>query len=1711
MAPYTTVFFALVGMLQYATCLECQPYQFSAATCLNLCNLASHYIAHVPTPTTDAVCRKASQCGHAQLELTPLYTYADRICYTSSTGAIASRVVLNGTQINPANVTCSAILGDLTYDIEYTGANISIHSLIYISGSLDISTFGHLSLVDMQALQFVFGDVMLHVVVNAAVFGTNIGLTSISFPQLTYVGGSYIMDTSLAVLYNVATTLISAPLLKSVGHGMTIHNNIALAALQLQSLTFIGGDVTISDCTALTSLALPSLQTVTGGVVITYTLGASNSPNLTMISLPDLIFVGTSVVIYLLQFLSRVDMPRLTSVGGDVQLAYLTSLPVLLLYQLWSVSGNVYLANCDALTFINLISLTYVGTTVTIINNPSLTWLTAPVLSVVGSYGDTTSLSICQNSINLSLAANIEDAHAGGVCNTNQHSCSQTTTCRSITSVFRSGGSNIDVHLVQKYTSILGFLNYINSNITLLYLPRLTYISIDLFVLGNSLLTVIDMPQLSLVDASIVITTSTENNTAFTSLSLASLTWVSGGITLYSASKGSNYFTSLALLQLPRLQYTSGNVEIGFTTMLSVLELPALTYVGAYFYVKSNVAMTTVSAPALTMVSQLLYIEENAAMTTLNFPLLQTVGTLLHVGNLPSLTSFQFQHLTQLGGIIEVKLNAALTMCALPVLTYITQAAIFYDNTALTAILVPALIKIANHAVNGNTNGSALIVCGNSIALRYSSLIVAASGLPCKYPPNECLSTSYPLCDINKFIYKGDFSNVALEPFSAYIAVTGSFEYIGSDITSMSMPVLTYVGGSINVAVDMALTMVDFPALTWVSSVSINGYVGNSNNTALSIISLLSLSCINQSLTVYNSVSTAVNTALTLIELPKLTFVGNAINFHFNYALSVLLLPSLQYVGTDLVIDKNLGLTYVDLSALLFVGGRFTFTRSSLTSTVVLSSLVLSVGTILFAQGSGIASVILPNLQIAGNDVNLDVCSVVGVIDFPSLSYVANNFYINDSPALTYLSALTLTYIGGFFRITLSPLVNYLAMPNLILIAGSCSGTCSASNWTVEICGTDLSAISPTIPRAAGDGICLLQTVNNCTSAVFGNGVIASSTFFGSILNADVNIVQTYSIIVGNMAYEGTQLHVIDFPSLLSIAGSIKILDEARLTSISFDVLTYADSISIVGITGTAGISVLSAILLPQLRVVATNFAVTNNYFGNFHTYLSYILLPSLSYVGDEFLLDTAFPLTVLTLPRLLSTGTFAIDTNPSMWLISVPKLTYVSGSLIFNELFSLTKVDIPSVQSITGNIAICMNGNEVPLSSISNVLLAGQNYCAVEYFQSCSSHALCPVNAIMELASSDNHSLFPDSTSINGTLVFAHFLISPSITSTQLASIHGHLQVFPAANVSYIQLSSLVTVDGEIYIEGNCDYSIASELQLPRLSFVGANIFIGSFLCGQQASLIDFALLTTVMGHVRLTNNHQLTSVAMASLTYVGSYLHVDNNAYLTFVSLPALLRINGALRPGDTEMSLNVDSNGHLVAIDVSALQYIGGQGISPIFICNNSASFAPSSHLPALVADSTCVLTTTPPCMSGVLCLNPYTGAISNNVTASTFAMYSSIHGKLIFSQQFLTYLGAPVLTSVGSYVTVSNNAYLTLISLPLLTWIEGYLYVTDNAVLTYVSMPSLIAVQNVMVAATALQFCNNAAGLTVPSNIMNAASGKLCSLTIAQCMQNMPGVC
>ncbi|MFT3910623.1 MAG: hypothetical protein QM737_14450 [Ferruginibacter sp.] len=245
-------------------------------------------------------------------------------------------------------------------------------------------------------------------------------------------------------------------------------------------------------------------------------------------------------------------------------------------------------------------------------------------------------------------------------------------------------------------------------------------------------------------------------------------------------------------------------------------------------------------------------------------------------------------------------------------------------------------------------------------------------------------------------------SNLTKVGISAYNSMGLALRYTG--VTNLSVPLLTKLGGFIDIEYNNDLTAINFPLLA--SHNLING-------TPILIVW---------------------NAALTNISFGALQSVRD-LQISSNRNLATINLPVLT-TSRNLTINNALSLTSLSLPVLTTTEQLLVSGDSALAN---FSAPLLATASKLYVQSCvALTTVNLPSLNTVSDDVHLSGNTIQTTASFPALTTAAN-LYINGCPALSSLSLPLLT--SSTFNMNGPSALTTISLPSLTTISGSSAMT----------------------------------------------------------------------------------------------------------------------------------------------------------------------------------------------------------------------------------------------------------------------------------------------------------------------------------------------------------------------------------------------------------------------------------------------------------------------------------------------------------------------------------------------------------------------------------------------------------------------------------------------------------------------------------------------
>ena len=609
------------------------------------------------------------------------------------------------------------------------------------------------------------------------------------------------------------------------------------------------------------------------------------------------------------------------------------------------------------------------------------------------------------------------------------------------------------------------------------------------------------------------------------------------------------------------------------------------------------------------------------------------------------------------------------------------------------------------------------------------------------------------------------------------------------------------------------------------------------------------------------------NTSFAEIELLGLQSVSGATGsliISFNPNAATVNLPALQSVKTDLNINNNPGLTTITATNNFTVGQNLLIQNNDAAN---LTAITLN------------ATSVTLNLTLDNDDSNAGT-----TISLPALT--------------TVTGTLTITDIAG----------DVLDLDVLQTIGGA--ATISSNNGLTDI---EFEQLTNTAAVTI-NGNAILETIDEDDA---GGPITATGTF-----TVSSNPTLT-SVVVNDLA------NVTGSVDITANVG-LQTIDLPGLATVSVDVTIDGAQSALTGITLGNGATVITRDLLIQandapglatinanVASVGRNLTLDNDNTGASGTTIS---LPNLTAVGN------------VTAPGNLTITDIATGT------LGLPLLNTVSGTLSIgnndNGLTTINMGDLSSVGdfvSITGDLSIVGNEDLVTINTVGNATIGRDILVTGNHSVAASSLATVNLNGINKTGRDitlDNNNLVPTGA---GVTFFNLTSVGRNLTITQIANavgsssftVTGDVNITDNNALCFLSPFGLTSVGGFLEITDNFDNCGGPIIDLASLTTVGEHIEISG---NDYMPSLTFTALTTVSGQngtglsIDITNNDiQMTTLSFPALsTATTGEFRVSGNANLASISAPMLLGVGEDLR---------LEDNNLVNTLTFTALASVGG----------------------------------------------------------------------------------------------------------------------------------------------------------------------------------------
>ena len=143
-------------------------------------------------------------------------------------------------------------------------------------------------------------------------------------------------------------------------------------------------------------------------------------------------------------------------------------------------------------------------------------------------------------------------------------------------------------------------------------------------------------------------------------INIQNMTEINGNLEIHEDEYLSSDFPDS--IDLPNLQYITGNLSVIGTRTLNRLSLPALQSVGDIF-IEYNEGLQDIIFPVLKVIGKQFKCTTNKMLNVLTFPSLDSIGNKLTIDYNDVLTNINFPLLTKIGGTLAINDNYMPGLC----------------------------------------------------------------------------------------------------------------------------------------------------------------------------------------------------------------------------------------------------------------------------------------------------------------------------------------------------------------------------------------------------------------------------------------------------------------------------------------------------------------------------------------------------------------------------------------------------------------------------------------------------------------------------------------------------------------------------------------------------------------------------------------------------------------------------------------------------------------------------------------------------------------------------------------------------------------------------------------------------------------------------------------------------------------------------------------
>jgi hypothetical protein len=819
-------------------------------------------------------------------------------------------------------------------------------------------------------------------------------LTTINFPNLTYIGGSLNISNNMPLV-----TTINFPNLVNVGEVINITSN-TLTALNLTSLKNTGYLRIISS--SITNLTLPSLTTCGACIISAFSADT--------ISFPSLIKIGpiSGNVVNIFNDINSTAYSTSSTSNGTLNITVTNNITTFNFPLLRSVANSMSISAANT-TYFRKFTFSTIFPLLKYIGNITLGAFSVGNIFVINS--ETLDLSSIVYSGSISLigfwakTVNLSNLVYGNV-----------------------SGLNTSTTNINLSSLVVGGVQISGTNITTLDLPNLTTLTGTLSL--NSAIAYFNVPNLTRTLPGSILTAGGTSSAMLTNLSFPSLASCDGQM-----SFSGGYITSI---DFPVLTKFSGPSQILFQTLTSLrtLSFPSLITIQCESFRFVTLSLRSVSFPVLTKSSALSF-ETGLLLKVISLPEVTVFNGTFNVTGCAQLRTISCPNLVTCYESLTLSSAASSTFTTLNfpnLIRIFSNFTLTYSSNPMSTIDFPNLTNV-NGSFDLTGTSSSVTTCS------FANLLTIGSNLTITQPGNFTSLSLPSLTYIggNASITSSVINSLSL-PNLATVLGTFTLNTTSSTAISLSLPSLTTLYG-------LSITSSLLASISLSSSLTTiyNGGISISSLNASSTISSINFSNITNN---HGFITLALPTSVTSIVFTNLVTLGTLINS--GNSLTISTAPNVTSVNfTNLeTISGNASftsfplLTSFSLPALKYVNGNLTLSGFSVCTSLSLPLLETMMGTLTIGTGFGnsasfINALSLPSLILTWGLIvqgitlssfsATSLTTINGVLTFGALNTTGNS--------ITTLSLPALTTVTSSLTISVPSTITSISFPNLRNIA----------------------------------------------------------------------------------------------------------------------------------------------------------------------------------------------------------------------------------------------------------------------------------------------------------------------------------------------------------------------------------------------------------------------------------------------------------------------------------------------------------------------------------------------------------------------------------------------------------------------------------------------------------------------------------------------------